>query len=95
MELISKEKIENNAGNSYGFNLNWGHRSAFKQGAEFAENELQNLAIEFAEWCSNNNYVKSNGDCWIDEHCDIIFENSLLMFEYFVKNVFYSGTSGR
>lgn len=43
------------------------------------------LAIEFVEWCSNNNYVKSNGDCWIDEHCDNAFESSDLAFEYFVN----------
>jgi hypothetical protein len=67
MELISKEKIENNAGNSYGFNLNWGHRSAFKQGAEFAENELQNLAIEFSDWKDLNcvkQWSSKQGNYW-------------------------------
>ena len=96
MKLIDESKIADGSNEAY---LKLKHNayfgSGFQRGVYFAENELQNIAIEFAEWSSNNNYVKSNGDCWIDEHCDIVFENSLLMFEYFVKNVFYSGTSGR
>lgn len=35
--------------------------TSFKHGVNFAETELQNLAIEFAEWLNNTYYLDETG----------------------------------
>jgi hypothetical protein len=71
--------------------------SAFIAGANYASlevlrklltsdpNNSKKIAIEFAEWCDDNNYIKSLGNSWIDSHCDIVFKDSETAFSSFLR----------
>ena len=53
--MIPKNKIEEAAlENSIGTDYPETEQDAFYVGVKWAEKELENLAIEFAEWISNN-----------------------------------------
>ena len=49
MELISKQKIEEEVKKDSLHDFSW--QLGFLRGVEFAEQQLQDLAVEFAEWC--------------------------------------------
>lgn len=58
----------------------------FSQGVSFAEEELKNLAIEFAEWVVSESFEQHN-DCswsqnWEDGH---FIHNSIALFEKFIE----------
>ena len=66
--MIPKEKIKEAAkdSNGYGYPLLSGviheaFENGFESGVSFAETELQNIAIEFAEWCTINAKPVTNG----------------------------------
>lgn len=60
--------------------------ASFRRGIDFAEGELKNLAIEFAEWVVSESFEQHNDGSWSqnweDGH-DV--HNSTALFEKFIE----------
>ena len=52
--LVPEAEITNTVGDLYNYSM-----LDFKSGVEFAEKELESLAIEFVEWCILNEYERT------------------------------------
>lgn len=65
MNLISEEKLQSESLKQFRI-VNGQLDASFRNGARFAENELQNLAIEFAKWLNDNYDMTENKYEWSD-----------------------------
>ena len=92
MKLIDESRIADGSNEAY---LKLKHNAyfgnGFQSGVYFAENELQNLAIEFADWITTAECtyapIGDNTNEWIDlskEGITIII-NSKELFQEFIK----------
>ena len=62
--LVPEAEITNTVGDLYNYSM-----LDFKSGVEFAEKELESLAIEFAEWIGENfykNYRDKDDSFWMN-----------------------------
>lgn len=103
MKIIDEEKVKN-AANEYAESLNTDdmyHVSKkqfeeyaycdFKKGVQFAETELSNLAIEFAQWIATEQCayapIGDDRDEWVDLSVSgiIVIINSTELFEKFIE----------
>ena len=84
MNLISEEKLQSESLKQFR-TVNGQLDASFRNGARFAENELQNLAIEFVEWVNTlDAWRESTSEKW--ENLDgTIAHNSVGLFEVFLK----------
>ena len=65
MSIINETKIKNEIAKIEKV-INGQLSITFEKGVEFAENELQNLAIEFANWLNDNYDMTENKHEWDD-----------------------------
>ena len=88
--MIPKNKIEEAAlENSIGTDYPETEQDAFYVGVKWAEKELENLAIEFAEWVGKKEYTYYNiGHCipsWFDKNNHSLDCDTKELFEIFKK----------
>jgi len=57
MGLINEEKVKKAASNVFGEITNGFEQISFQHGVDFAETELKELAIRFAEWSGMNHHL--------------------------------------
>ena len=85
MKLISNEKIEEFQKNNTVLLSNIDECAAAKLALDFAENELQNLAVEFAEWIDING-IRNNEHKWKYKFDNYVKKfTSKEMFEKFIE----------
>ena len=94
MKLIPQEIVEKAVWDNINSTINWatpqdsdGYNefevyAAFKAGVEFAEKELENINIEFADWLVKNGYIPLQKLCWSK---DSTTYTSKTLFERFLK----------
>ena len=80
MGLIDKTKVKKEYDSiTCGYN-----EATFYEGVSFAESELQNLAIEFADWISNED-LKYDGIKWEDKNGYIFGYGTKDLFSKFIE----------
>lgn len=84
MKIIDEEKVKNEISKIEKV-VNGKLSTAFEKGVEFAESELQNLAIEFAEWIDING-IRDNEHNWKYKFDNYVKKfTSIEMFEKFIE----------
>lgn len=93
MKLIDETKVKNEISKIEKV-VNGKLSTAFEKGVEFAETELQNIAIEFANWIGDNQFSFSeNQNKWVKRSysygnitgSEIISDTTQQLFEIFLS----------